>query len=137
MKNQENFIVRFTNWVETQNDIDGAILVGSYAHGTARADSDLDLVIITNHPNKYLEQNDWINELGNVTTVKDEDFGMVQVKRVFFEDGLEVEFGFTTPEWLNVNPIDPGTQRVLADGYKIFNDKAAVFAAIKTIIKPL
>lgn len=56
-----------------------------------------------------------------------EDWGRVASLRVLYEDnGLEVEFGITTPIWVS-KPLDEGTLRVFAYGYEVIVDKVNYF----------
>jgi aminoglycoside 2''-phosphotransferase len=47
---------------------------------------------------------------------------------VFYASGIEVEYGITTRDWLNTNPMDEGTQKVLNDGYRLLDDKVGLFS---------
>ena len=104
--NAEQFITEFTEWAKEQDEILGVLLVGSYARNSARPDSDIDLVIITNKPEIYLNDDRWIKNFGVVKQIREEDYKMVQARRVFYKNGLEVEYGITTKEWVKVDPID-------------------------------
>jgi len=42
--------------------------------------------------------------------------------RVWYSGGLEVEFGLCAEEWAALPP-DPGTRRVLEDGFRILSDR--------------
>ncbi len=124
--NTQQFIAEFTRWAEVQDEILGVLLVGSYARNSAKPDSDIDLVIITNKPEIYLNDDRWIKNFGVVKEIRDEDYKLVQARRVFYENGLEVEYGITTKEWAKTDPIDEGTERVIKDGAKILADKSAI-----------
>jgi uncharacterized protein len=50
-----DFLDAFILWTSKQPDVQGIALVGSYARGAARDDSDIDLVILTDQPHKYLD----------------------------------------------------------------------------------
>ncbi len=119
----DQFLEKFKQWAANQDNIKAVALVGSYARGTAEPDSDVDLVIITNNPKSFLENDLWLQKFGQVKGIKNEDWGLVRSKRVFYENGLEVEFGITTPEWAKINSVDPGTKKVISDGLKILYDK--------------
>ncbi|MDP3948277.1 MAG: aminoglycoside 6-adenylyltransferase [bacterium] len=119
----EEFIAEFTKWANGQKEILGVLLVGSYAINSAKSDSDIDLVIITDQPVSYLEDDKWVKGFGEVKEIIREVYKSVQVKRVFYSNGLEVEYGITTPEWAKINPVDSGTERVIKDGVKILLDK--------------
>ncbi|MBJ7004713.1 nucleotidyltransferase domain-containing protein [Streptomyces sp. CRPSP2-6A1] len=52
------FLDRLTRWAATREDIAGLLLVGSYARGAARPDSDVDVVLLTADPAPYLTGTD-------------------------------------------------------------------------------
>lgn len=51
-----------------------------------------------------------------------EYYGECTSVRVWYESGLEVEFGIVEPSWISL-PLDNGTHKVLSDGYKVIVDK--------------
>ena len=122
-------------WAASQPELLGVALVGSCARGTEREDSDIDLVIITRNPTWWLETDEWLERFGGVKTVDLEDYGLVQSRRVRYENGIEVEFGITTDEWLNTAPIDEGSRRVMSDGHRILDDKAGLFYAFLAVLR--
>lgn len=119
------FLQEFKDWASKQENILGAVLVGSYARDAAKETSDIDLVIITKNPSFYLDDNSWMEQLGEIKRdgIKDEDWGLVKTKRVFYENGIEAEFNIATEEWAKTNPVDKGTKKVMTDGNKILVDK--------------
>jgi predicted nucleotidyltransferase len=46
--------------------VKGIALVGSYGRGTAREDSDIDLILLTDQFPKYVEDTQWIELFGAV-----------------------------------------------------------------------
>ena len=93
----------FVSWGSDQPDVQGIALVGSYARAAAREDSDIDLVILTDQPQKYLEDIPWIERFGVVEKQQTEDYGKLISLRVWYRDGHEVEFGITvsaTPDFV-------------------------------------
>lgn len=127
-------LLRFFNdlstWATDQDDVVGVALVGSHARGAARPDSDVDLVILTDDPRRYLENTAWIKRFGDAGPPSHEDYKMVQSLRVIYGDGLEVEFGLTVPAWAATEPLNPGTRRVISDGCRIIFDRRGVLAAL-------
>lgn len=119
------FFQQFNDWAVKEQNVIGAILVGSLARNAAKKSSDIDLMIVVRDPKVYLDDNSWINQFGQVKVngTKDEDWGLVKTKRVFYENDIEAEFNFSTKEWVETNPVDPGTKKVLTDGNKILVDK--------------
>ena len=134
MEIQREFITKFAEWSHKQNHILGLALVGSYACGLERPDSDVDFVIISDDEESLLQNDDWIEGFGTVSKTQLEDYGLVQSRRVFYEDGVEAEFGFTGREWLRTDPVDRGTRCVLQSGYKVLDDKAGLFSSFNRAV---
>jgi predicted nucleotidyltransferase len=122
MKSSQIFLDKVQQWAETNPDIIGVALVGSYARNEARVDSDLDLVLLTSQPQNFINEPEWIKIFGLVKSYEVEDWGLVTSLRVYYEAGLEIEFGLTSSEWVNL-PIDEGTGKVISDGMQILLDK--------------
>jgi predicted nucleotidyltransferase len=118
----QSLLDEISGWAEGRPDILGLALVGSYARGAARPDSDLDLVLLAAAPQALIEQPEWTAAYGQVASRQVEDWGLVTSLRVHYQDGLEVEYGLTGPEWATP-PIDAGTARVMRDGMRILSDK--------------
>lgn len=116
------FLSKLTHWARSQPGIRSVVLVGSHARGQARPDSDVDLVLLTPQPRAFLDDKGWVAQFGRVKSLKKEDWGKVTSLRVFYENGLEVEFGFATPDWASL-PLDEGTLQVISGGMKILVDK--------------
>lgn len=116
-------------WAEGEPDVVGVALVGSHARGSARPDSDVDLVILARDPQPYLRDTRWPQRFGPVASCEPEDWGRVTSLRVLYEGGLEVEFGLTTPEWAEL-PVDAGTRRVVRDGMRVLHDPAGLLARL-------
>jgi predicted nucleotidyltransferase len=109
------FLSAIARWGATQPDVTGVALVGSYARGSATSSSDIDLVVLTSCPGQYIKHTDWAKAFGHVRRQQTEDWGKVTSLRIWYEDGLEVEYGLATPEWATP-PLDEGTRRVIEDG---------------------
>ena len=95
-------IVAIQQWARGRADLRGLALVGSYAKGNPTPTSDVDLVILTDSQQSYLNDHQWICELGIPRRTAVERWGKLTAVRVFFQDGPEVEFGFTATEWCAV-----------------------------------
>lgn len=108
-------------------DVAALLLVGSHARGGATASSDLDLVILTADPERYLEDTEWARGFGTLTRQVTEDWGKVQSLRVWYAGGLEVEFGLAAPDGA-APPLDAGARSVIADGFRIFFDRQGSLA---------
>lgn len=122
-------------WAGTEAGVRALALVGSYARGNATEDSDVDLVVLVDQPDRWLTSHQWLwltshqwlGRFGSVERVTHEDWGLVQSLRVRYRHGLEVEFGLTTLAWTGP-PLDAGTARVIRDGMKVLSDPEGLLA---------
>lgn len=103
-----------------------SLLWGSYARGTNKENSDLDLVILTSNKPDMAANQDFVQDFGEVYKQQTEYYGACTSIRVWYKDGKEVEFGIVDPTWVS-KPLDAGTHKVLSDGYKIVIDKKRYF----------
>ncbi len=123
-----------TRWATRRNDVRAVGLVGSWARNVAREDSDMDLTILTDTPNAYRAEG-WLAELGlGVLSWEDADYGPLWSRHAQIEDGLKVEFGFSTPAWASLKPIDPGTRRVVGDGCHVLFDPERLLNKLKDAV---
>jgi len=127
--NVSAFLEAVSRWARTQPDIEAVALVGSYTRDAATESSDVDLVILTSGVDRYLRDRSWVSLFGEAGECREEDYGRVTSVRVIYRGGLEVEYGFTTPDWAEV-PIDEGTLRVITDGMKVLHDPRGLLAAL-------
>ena len=70
-------IADLQRWAESTPSILAVGLCGSYARGSERDDSDVDLIIICGEPEYMLEETAWIRKFGEPTKVSREDYGLV------------------------------------------------------------
>jgi hypothetical protein len=125
LQQANKFIKQFTGWASARADILSVALVGSHARNAAREDSDVDLVIIADEPQDYLTHDKWIGIFGFVAKQQIEDYGMLTSLRVWYESGLEIEYGFTAPAWAQT-PLDEGTKQVIEGGMLILFERVAL-----------
>jgi len=117
-----------TQWAYRRTDIAAAALVGSWARGAARVDSDIDLMFLVAAPALFRQDKEWINEIqwavvdAKVDDWKDADYGVIWSRHVYLDNKTEIEFGFGSLSWASVSPVDAGTFRVVSDGYRILYD---------------
>ena len=118
------FLEKSASWANSNPDVIALILVGSCAKGTDTSSSDIDLVLITRNPHAYIQSSAWAQEFGSIEREQIEHYGRVTSLRVFYNNGLEVEFGITDESWI-AQPLDEGTQQVLRDGSRVLYEKHA------------
>ena len=126
----DQFIDEFIEWAGSQPDIQAVALVGSYARQAASEESDLDLVILTDQAEQYLNFQVWLHNFGTVKGRQEENYGKVTSLRVWFDENIEIEFGFTTPDWATL-PVDEGTGRVVKDGMCVLFERTPLLSSMQ------
>jgi RimJ/RimL family protein N-acetyltransferase len=117
----EQLLARVAAWASAQTDLVAVALVGSQARGSARADSDLDLVFLSSEPGRYTQNEDWAHELGGEVQASARRGALVE-QRVNMPSGPELDVGIGSPQWASVKPLDHGTERVAREGLRILHD---------------
>ena len=89
--NAERIIRTIVDWAKAERTIKAVALVGSHARGTARADSDIDLVLLTTNPQAFRADTTWLNNMGwdaigaRLWKWQDEDNGQLWSRRLWLE----------------------------------------------------
>ncbi len=125
-----NVLARLRKWAEGRPDVVAVGLVGSWVHADARMNSDVDVVVLTEHQAPYLEDDAWVYEMGGVEPVWTRRWGPMTERRLALPSGLEVEMGVASPSWAAINPVDAGTRRVVTDGMSIVYDPEGLLARL-------
>jgi predicted nucleotidyltransferase len=113
-------------WAAQQGDVRGVVVVGSWARGTARMDSDVDVVVLSD---AHADPGPWTRLLGG-QVIRQQSWGPLREIRVRRGSGLEVEVGVAPVSWAQVDPVDPGTRRVFTEGHRIVYDPDGTLAAL-------
>jgi uncharacterized protein len=131
-------IIRLVSgWAREQPTIQALALVGSHARGTAREDSDIDFVLLTTDPHAFQAETAWLDTFGwdsigaQIGEWRDERYGQLWSRRLLLEQNNgEIELGFALPSWADVDPLDPGTRAVIADGCRILHDPKNILSRL-------
>jgi predicted nucleotidyltransferase len=127
----EQFLASVLAWARQRRDVRAVALVGSWAYGRPRPDSDVDVVLLTEAPAKYIEGEDWLDGLGGTRLIKTQNWGPITERRFALKSGLEVELGVARPGWASVTPVDDGTRRVATDGMRTIYDPDGLLAKLE------
>lgn len=126
----EGILAVIRRWAAERLDLRAVALVGSWARGAARPDSDVDVVLLTEDPAAYLQDVAWLAAFGATAVVRTRQWGAVTERRVVLASGLELEFGVTGPGWASTNPVDPGTRGVVCDALVVLHDPDGLLAQL-------
>ncbi|MFI7604411.1 nucleotidyltransferase domain-containing protein [Micromonospora sp. NPDC049366] len=124
----ESVVALVAAWAVERADVGGVLLVGSFARGAARMDSDVDIVVLSDNPG-HARASVWTALLDG-QVVRSARWGPVREIRVRRASGLDVEVGIAPLSWADTDPVDPGTRRVVSDGHRILHDPAGRLAAL-------
>ncbi|MFD1927496.1 nucleotidyltransferase domain-containing protein [Sporosarcina siberiensis] len=123
------FFIKFKEWSNKQDHINGVGILGSFARGDFHSKSDVDLTIIST--NKDLTvitlQNEFEN--GTIKSVTQEEWGIVTFLRIIYDNELEVEYGVVTDKWV-IEPLDERTKSVVTKGFKVLVEKDETFSSV-------
>lgn len=114
------------DWAINQTTIRGLALIGSHARGEARPDSDIDLAALAIDPGAFEADSTWPGSIAwpgmRLVSWQDERYGIVWSRRLQLDPSCEVELSFGPLSWAALNPVDPGTRRVVSDGFRVLYD---------------
>lgn len=127
----ERVAFRCREWAEQNPTVKAVAIVGSFASGLARADSDLDLLILTSDPSALLNNRTWAGvAFGQVDFVVAREWGAITEARFRRPGGLEIDVGIGRPHWAMTDPLDEGTAMVVADGCRPIHDPQRMLAIL-------
>jgi RimJ/RimL family protein N-acetyltransferase/8-oxo-dGTP pyrophosphatase MutT (NUDIX family) len=128
----DDVLTAAVQWAEGQPEVRGLAMVGSWARDAARMTSDVDLIVLTDVPEKYLENDDWLAAFGAVAVVRRQQWGpYVTEVRIGRSSGLEIELDITARAWADADPVDSGTRRVVSDGMRILYDPDGILTNLQ------
>jgi aminoglycoside 6-adenylyltransferase len=141
----EQLVERFVRWAETCSDIRAAVIIGSRARVDHPADewADLDIMVITTDPERYISTSDWIENVGNplITFVEPTSGGDDMERRVLFEGMLDVDFAIIPKrraQQLQQGEVPPEflvqISNVFGRGMRVILDKDGMGAELRKII---
>ncbi len=125
----ERLLLAIEAWASERSDVLGLAVVGSWARGTARPDSDLDIMLLVKWPAVYRADLDWLSAIDwqqagfTLDGFKDADYGQAWSRHVQLEPLADVELTFAEQTWASLDPIDEGAASVVAKGCRVVFDK--------------
>jgi uncharacterized protein len=126
----ERFLAALVTFAAARDDVRAVALVGSYARGVARPDSDVDVVVLTTDPDTYLDGCDWLKALPGASLLATRRWGALTERRLVLASGTEVDLGVARPSWASTSPVDIGTAHVVRDGLVAVHDPDGLLAHV-------
>jgi predicted nucleotidyltransferase len=125
----DGFLFEFKRWAATEDGIQAVALTGSHARQSATEVSDVDLIIVVSLPNVYLKYRQWTSLFGNVVREQTELYGKCTSLRVWYDEDIEVEYGFVDESWAAL-PVDAGTRKIVSDGMKVMFERRPLLSLL-------
>ena len=127
----EHVLAPVAAWARSRADVFGLALVGSWARGAGRPDSDIDLVLLVSDPQAFRHGDGWLADIGwstqRVVDWHDVEYGTAWSRHVRLEPPCEIEFTFCARSWARTCPVDLGTFEVVSGGCGVLLDKKGLF----------
>ena len=115
-----------TDWARERAGVHAAVVVGSRARTSTPADtwSDLDVILIVDHPEPYAESSEWVSEFGvpSMTFMEETPVGQRE-RRVLYETGEDVDLPLFALSALELFEQNAEVAVILARGYRVLVDK--------------
>jgi arginyl-tRNA--protein-N-Asp/Glu arginylyltransferase len=112
-------------------EIAAIAMFGSQAHGTARPDSDIDVLILTPDIQKHFEDNHYARCFGSFRYARREKWFSGETLRSFFrQENGQIEYNFATPDWADL-PANAEARRIVKDGIKILHDPHGILEKLQ------
>ena len=113
------------SWAARRDDIRALALVGSWARGDEREDSDVDLLLLTERADAYGAETEWLAGIDlagtghRVRSWKDAAYGVIHSWHIELVPAADVELSFARCAWAATGPVDEGTCGVVRAGFRI------------------
>ena len=122
---------RVPSWAAGRPCVVAVGLAGSWARGAARAGSDVYLVVLLDGVPDDSRGTTWAEPLvgAGATDLRTRRWGPVLERRLRTAGGLEVELDLAPASWAALPP-DPGTARVVGDGFVVLHDPSGLLGRL-------
>ena len=125
MNRFENIINNFVLWGNDKDELYAALIIGSQARNDHPSDefSDLDVIMIVDNPDLFLQSNQWLEQIGCFyISFIENTIGGAKERRILFDDALDVDFVILSKGNFE-NAVKNGGIDILKRGYRILVDK--------------
>jgi uncharacterized protein len=128
-------------WAIERADIRAMALIGSWARGTPRHTSDIDLLLLSDRVHDYRRRQEWLTEIDladagyRLHSRESASYGAVWSLHLHLLPAAEVELGFAACSWARTEPVDDGTRSVVKDALRIIFDKDAMLSKLMAAVR--
>ena len=135
MKNEFNSIVNnLIEYGERSDNIHAMIIIGSYARQERFADkySDIDLILVVDNPEYFIESDDWLTDIGqfHISFIEDTITGGKE-RRILFYNAFDVDL-IPILKDASIDLIEKA-KPILEQGYRVVLDKIGIVHTLPSI----
>ncbi|WP_339056732.1 aminoglycoside 6-adenylyltransferase [Candidatus Regiella endosymbiont of Tuberolachnus salignus] len=135
MKSQDEDLEAIVKWAKNADGVQALIQTGSLARNDNSADilSDIDIEIITSNPEVLMNDDQWMNKIGELITVLRLDPNSDQewaTRLAIYRDGVKVDFTLAGIERVRGMADEGKLCELYERGYRILLDKTAITAGL-------
>jgi hypothetical protein len=76
-----------------------------------------------------LKYRQWTSLFGNVVREQTEQYGKCTSLRVWYDDGIEVEYAFVDEDWAAL-PVAEDTRKIVSDGMKVMFERKPLLSLL-------
>lgn len=137
MNAQQQLLTRIISCCEENEEVRALILIGSQVRAEFHADaySDLDLIMIVNDISRFIQSNDWVDEIGrHHVSFIEQTIGGQEERRILFDDALDVDFVLISEAIAQAALASKDALSILSKGYKFLVNKENITIPDQDII---
>jgi aminoglycoside 6-adenylyltransferase len=133
----DKIISAFTSFAKKEDNIRGAIIIGSRARSLEPADeySDLDILVFAFQTDKLIAETDWLSEIEDhhITFIENLPIGSGKERRVMFSGGLDVDFAILPVVYSKEIISSDEIKTTIQKGVRVLLDKDSLFQDIESL----
>ena len=93
------------------------------------------VILLVEDVTAYTQHAGWAKELGAARIVRTRRAGRLTERRLLFPGGGELGVGIAEPSWASVVPLDPGTRRIVGDGFRVLYDPHGLLRSLVAAVR--
>jgi hypothetical protein len=117
LRELDRFTSDATRWAKRRKRVRGLAVVGSWAQGEGRAESPVEVVLLTNAPGELMRSDEWLAHFGRPVVLRRWGTHSLHRLRVEMRSGLVIEFLIT--DVVNGDQADPGLRALAGEGCSV------------------
>ncbi|MCF8000538.1 MAG: aminoglycoside 6-adenylyltransferase [Halanaerobiales bacterium] len=137
MRDKKEVLQDVIEYAKNNNDIKALLITSSKVNPHAKTDifSDLDLVIVTDNPQKFINKKEWRKEFGDILVSFNDNFKLEEIKTytrlVLYQDHIRIDFSIWPVKLIKKLTTYDKLPDYLDIGYEVLYDKDNITDKLK------